>query len=111
MRWPQTPKGRTGIILVLLLGLTLGAYWQACRCDFINLDDGVYVYRNPFVRKGFSVEGVRWALGAELLGVAHVSGDAWLRTDGSHDHVVAPFTYCRSGWAFVSGACARLLLQ
>lgn len=49
------------IILLALAVLTIGVFWPATGCDFINLDDGVYVHENPRVFTGVSRENIRWA--------------------------------------------------
>ncbi len=52
---------KTILILVILTAATLAVFWQVESHDFINYDDPDYVVDNPFVRKGLSWEGVRWA--------------------------------------------------
>ena len=49
-----------GICLGLLL-LVVIVYAQAAGHDFVTYDDGDYVYANPQVLNGLTVEGVRWA--------------------------------------------------
>ncbi|MBK8151054.1 MAG: tetratricopeptide repeat protein [Acidobacteria bacterium] len=39
-------------------------YAQTVGFDFINLDDDVYIYENPFVSGGFSLTNLKWALTA-----------------------------------------------
>ena len=46
---------------VLLAMLTIAVYWPALRCDFIGLDDAVYVTLNSHVQGGLTWEGVKWA--------------------------------------------------
>jgi protein O-mannosyl-transferase len=48
-------------ISIGLAVLTLAAYWQVSRLDFVIMDDVVYVSHNPVVEKGLTWEGVRWA--------------------------------------------------
>jgi protein O-mannosyl-transferase len=51
-----------GLICVLLIVVTLVAYWQVLGCQFItSYDDQDYVTRNPFVSKGLSPGSLRWA--------------------------------------------------
>ncbi|MGA2787668.1 MAG: tetratricopeptide repeat protein [Verrucomicrobiota bacterium] len=51
-------------LMALLLALvTIGLYWPATRCDFINYDDNIYVTENPHVQGGLNWEGVKWAFG------------------------------------------------
>jgi protein O-mannosyl-transferase len=49
------------LIAALLALVTIGLYWPATRCDFINYDDPFFVAENPHVRSGFTWEGVKWA--------------------------------------------------
>ncbi|MCE5267717.1 MAG: tetratricopeptide repeat protein [Planctomycetaceae bacterium] len=44
--------------LLLAVGLVFG---QTVQYGFINLDDDLCVYENPYVKNGFSIEGIRWA--------------------------------------------------
>jgi len=52
------------VLPLIALGLSLlvlAVYGQTGNHAFITLDDAEYVYRNPHVRDGLSMEGVRWA--------------------------------------------------
>jgi len=46
---------------LLLAALTLLVYAQTWRHGFVIIDDGTYVYNNPWVRQGLTIEGVSWA--------------------------------------------------
>ncbi|HSV27645.1 MAG TPA: tetratricopeptide repeat protein, partial [Sedimentisphaerales bacterium] len=48
------------IYIVLILG-TLAVFWQVRDFDFVNFDDGCYVFENPHVRSGLSLANVVWA--------------------------------------------------
>jgi tetratricopeptide (TPR) repeat protein len=61
-----------GTALLALLALT---YSDVRTHAFVNLDDDLYVYRNPVVREGLSASGVQWA---------------FTTTSGGHYH---PFTW------------------
>jgi tetratricopeptide (TPR) repeat protein len=37
------------------------AYLPVYRCDFVNYDDDLYVFANPHVQSGLSVQGLWWA--------------------------------------------------
>jgi tetratricopeptide (TPR) repeat protein len=53
-----------GLLLLavgLVFGLTVGH-------DFINLDDDVCVYENPWITHGLTADGVRWAFTNRLVG-------------------------------------------
>ena len=55
---------RVVLVAVLLAVLTLLAFSQVFRCDFVNYDDDRYVTNNDFVRAGLTKESVKWALTA-----------------------------------------------
>jgi hypothetical protein len=42
----------------------LAVYWGITGHQFIDLDDGVYLYRNPHISSGLSWPAVEWAFGA-----------------------------------------------
>ncbi len=42
----------------------LAVYWQTGNYDFVDFDDDVYVFRNPYVRAGLTLESIRWAFTA-----------------------------------------------
>ena len=66
----RTDKGdemtrlRPLFILLLLVAMNAGAFWNLRRNDFIRLDDPGYVVENSHVRSGLTAEGVVWALTA-----------------------------------------------
>jgi len=39
---------------------TLLVFWQVRNFDFVNYDDGDYVYENPHVLNGLTADGVIW---------------------------------------------------
>ncbi len=49
--------GSLALICVIIYAQTIGF-------DFINLDDDIYVYENPFVSRGFNFINFKWALTA-----------------------------------------------
>ncbi|MGD0650692.1 MAG: tetratricopeptide repeat protein [Verrucomicrobiia bacterium] len=40
---------------------TIAVYWPVRHFDFVNYDDSYYVYENPRVRGGLTLEGLAWA--------------------------------------------------
>lgn len=46
---------------VMLIVMTLLAYWPVLSCKFINFDDPTYVTENPRVLEGLTLAGWRWA--------------------------------------------------
>jgi tetratricopeptide (TPR) repeat protein len=51
-------------VCVFLLLLVLLAFGRTIGHDFVNYDDNKYVYQNPHVTGGVTVEGIAWALTA-----------------------------------------------
>ncbi|MEE9279689.1 MAG: tetratricopeptide repeat protein [Myxococcota bacterium] len=49
------------LILPLLAALTFTVYSQVGEHDFVNFDDGKYVFDNPQLERGLTVDGVTWA--------------------------------------------------
>ena len=57
------PASRLEILTAaLLVAATLSVYSRACFYEFINYDDGAYVYENRDVLAGLSFKGLAWAL-------------------------------------------------
>lgn len=48
-------------IAILLLMVTVAAYWQVSRNDFVFYDDSRFIIDNPFVRAGLTWQGLKWA--------------------------------------------------
>ena len=76
----MTETGRSGkrnfIIVMefaLVLFLTVLVYQQVGGFDFISMDDPVYVTENPYVNKGITLRGIRWA-----LDFGHDAGPYWM---------------------------------
>ena len=46
---------------LLLAAVTVAAFWQVRRHQFINYDDGCYVTENHIVQEGVTWEGLQWA--------------------------------------------------
>jgi protein O-mannosyl-transferase len=46
--------------LILALG-TLACYWPVLHAKFVNVDDPIYVYEAPMVKRGLSWAGLAWA--------------------------------------------------
>lgn len=49
------------MVVVFLAVAVLFVYWQVSGHEFVNIDDGAYVYDNPMVLRGLTLEGVFWA--------------------------------------------------
>ncbi len=62
MSSPAPVRARAPVLLALLLLVAVVAvFGQTLRFDFVNLDDRLYVTKNPYVRAGLSASGVAWA--------------------------------------------------
>jgi protein O-mannosyl-transferase len=49
------------LIVAGLTILILFIYWRVGEYSFIGFDDDTYVYENPHVRKGLTLEGILWS--------------------------------------------------
>jgi len=52
---------RVIVVCLLLLAVTLAAYGQVIKHDFVSLDDDIYVTENYYVRAGLTSAGIVWA--------------------------------------------------
>jgi tetratricopeptide (TPR) repeat protein len=59
-----------GVAAVLILGTAL-LYWPVAAFDFINFDDGLYVFNNDHLKNGFSWLGLRWCFQIGYAGYWH----------------------------------------
>src|ERR1700677_691271 len=57
-------------ICALLVILVFIVFGQTVGDGFVNFDDDDYVYQNPMVSRGLSLEGIQWAF-------THVHADNW----------------------------------
>ncbi len=52
---------RPWLVCLFLIIMTLAAYAPVRHHDFVNFDDGVYVYSNQQVQNGLTIDSIRWA--------------------------------------------------
>ncbi len=64
----QRQKELAGVCLVIV---TLALFWPASTFDFIQFDDGVYVFQNTHVNTGVTIAGVKWAFTKIYIGNWH----------------------------------------
>ncbi len=58
---PQaSPVAKAGAAAFLVIAV-LVAFWPVLTNDFVSIDDGQYVTRNPHVKAGLTVDGIDWA--------------------------------------------------
>jgi len=48
-------------VCIFLAAITFAVFGQTLGHEFVNYDDGLYVYENPVVSRGLSLKGVGWA--------------------------------------------------
>ncbi len=60
----------TGIVCILLVAIVWIVFGQTLRHEFVNYDDDQYIYENPRVTNGLTLEGIQWAF-------THVHADNW----------------------------------
>ena len=65
------PRRLAFLLAAGLAALTLLAFLPVFWNGFVNLDDGLYVTGNPWVRKGFTREGLAWVWTANVANNWH----------------------------------------
>ena len=48
-------------VCVFLAGLVWVVFGQTLHHEFVNFDDDTYVYENPEVARGLTLQGIAWA--------------------------------------------------
>lgn len=57
-------SSRTAAVIGCLIAcVSLAVFLQTVSFDFVNFDDGVYVYENTLVSRGLTPQGMLWAFG------------------------------------------------
>jgi Flp pilus assembly protein TadD len=51
----------TVLVCLVLVLATFAVYWQVTGHDFVLLDDNLYVYENPHVQNGLTLDSIIWA--------------------------------------------------
>ncbi len=51
---------------LILISLVFIVFFQVRHFSFLNYDDDIYITKNPYITKGFTWEGFRWAWTADL---------------------------------------------
>jgi Flp pilus assembly protein TadD len=54
-------KNKSFAIILFLVIVTAGVYWQVKDHEFIAYDDGQYIVENIGVQRGLTMESIRWA--------------------------------------------------
>jgi Tfp pilus assembly protein PilF len=101
------PSGYLGsvdkAIWVTIVLSVLLAYIQTARFDFVNYDDGFYVYRNADVRAGLSLDSIRGAFTSVIVGhwvpitmLSHMAVSQLFHLDGGMHHLANVFFHLLS---------------
>ena len=53
---------RDGFICLLLIVVTVAAYWPVRQAEFVAYDDNMYVFENVHIQSGLTWKGLAWAL-------------------------------------------------
>ncbi len=76
MRDRDTSMRRKVFICLILIVVTLAAFWQVRNHEFIHLDDHEHITENRHLHKGMTLEGVVWAF--SFTDVAYWHPMTWL---------------------------------
>jgi len=49
------------LVYLFLTISTLVAFWQVNNCKFTSYDDDIYITENEHIKKGITIDGIRWA--------------------------------------------------
>ena len=63
---PESRRGSSWWISLLLAAGTLLVYWPVSRFQFVSFDDTDFVTANPHVQAGLTFEGFKWAWHSEV---------------------------------------------
>jgi tetratricopeptide (TPR) repeat protein len=59
------------VICLSLAAVTFAVFGQTVGFGFVNYDDNSYIYDNPMVQRGLTLQGMRWALTYGKIGHWH----------------------------------------
>jgi len=76
MRDRDTPMRRQVFICLILIVVTLAAFWQVRNHEFVHLDDHEHITENRHLYQGMTLEGVVWAF--SFTDVAYWHPMTWL---------------------------------
>src|SRR5437868_11860533 len=66
----SSERAVTGTVCILLVGIVWIVFGQTLWHEFVNYDDDQYVYENPRITNGLTLDGIQWAF-------THVHADNW----------------------------------
>ncbi len=60
---------RTAVFIsFILIAAVLIVYARVRSCDFVNVDDDIYVYENPYIKTGLNLKSIQWAFTTNRVG-------------------------------------------
>jgi protein O-mannosyl-transferase len=98
--WWDSPLAAWGVMSFVVLTM-FAIYWPVSSHEFVNYDDGLYVFDNPVVKHGMTWPGVQWAFTTlqvsnwhPLTWLSHMLDVEWfgLKDPGKH-HLVNVFIH------------------
>ena len=73
---PKPQARQVAAVCIVLVLAVLAVFGQTAGFEFVDYDDGLYVYENPVVAKGLTLNGAAWAL--TYGGIGHWHPLTWL---------------------------------
>ena len=65
----EITPGKSILVVMMLIIITLGVYWPVQNYEFINFDDYVYITQNSHVQSGITLDGFCWAFSTKYFGL------------------------------------------
>ena len=91
-------KGKTFLLMGIILGVTLAVYVQVYDFAFLTYDDQLYLTNNEQVQRGLTWDGFGWAIRARrasnwhpLTWLAHMLDCEWFGLNAGAHHLVNVF--------------------
>jgi len=86
------------VTCILLAGVVWIAFGQTLHHEFVNYDDGSYVYTNPRITSGLTLDNAKWALFISALATgipSRQSRTCWIASfmDSSPGNIILPTFY------------------
>ncbi len=97
---------RWEIVVCLILALACAfIYGQTINHEFINFDDDVYIYKNPYIKDGLTKKNIEWAFTNAYGGnwhpltwMSHMLDIQVFGNESGAHHLVNAFLHLVNGW-------------
>ncbi len=95
-----------GLIALAFVGAVAAIYWPTAGFEFVDYDDGIYVYDNAHLAKGLGAEGIWWAFTESaafgnwdpLNWLSHLFAHELFGDDPGGHHLISPALHFCSTW-------------